>query len=326
MAKGNFRYVINFVDDFTGTCFVYFLKQKSDATTALEKFLCDIAPYGKVNYVTTRFRTDNGGEYIAKDFEKTLIANNIRHEFSAPYSPHQNGTAERNWRSLFEIARGMIIGSDLPQSLWTYAVMAATHIRNRMYCQRIKDTPYHLLTGKKPNISKLHVFGSVCFAYCHDDKKKLDPRSRRGIFVGYDKYSPSYLIFSPDTKKVMKYGTVKFTERFENDINISPIQTYSSNLLPTCNTNPFDELISFYNNASNDMVTQHQETINDEITPVITVENNPIKSETNDETPLLQNQPALDVTEENNIILSFGLMTSFSPQTQLNYFRRLKIY
>ena len=79
-------------------------------------------------------------------------------------------------------------------------MMAATHIRNRMYCRRIKDTPYHLLTRKKPSISKLHVFG-------HDDKNKLDPLSCRGIFVGYDKYNP-YLLYSPVMKKVMKYGQI----------------------------------------------------------------------------------------------------------------------
>jgi len=48
IAKDGLRYVINFVDDYTGVCFVYFMKNKSDAPTALQKFLCDVAPYGKV--------------------------------------------------------------------------------------------------------------------------------------------------------------------------------------------------------------------------------------------------------------------------------------
>ena len=45
-------YVINFVDDYSGICSVYFLKQKSDAVRALKKFLCDVAPYGKVYQAT----------------------------------------------------------------------------------------------------------------------------------------------------------------------------------------------------------------------------------------------------------------------------------
>ena len=226
-GRDGFKYAMNFVDDCTVAIFVYFLKQKSDATKALKKFLSDIAPYGKVRRMTpygkvrnvaatNRMRSDNGGEYVADEYENVLIDHQIRHEFSAPYSPHQNGTAERCWRTLFDMARAMLIESGLPKSMWPYAVMAAAHIRNRVFSQRIGDTPYHLLTGKKPSISKLHVFGSVCYANIHE-KKKLDPRCRRGYFVGYDKYSPAYLVYLPELNTVVKNGTVKFTEKFEND-------------------------------------------------------------------------------------------------------------
>ena len=108
-----------------------FSEAETNATKALKKFLSD----------------------IAEEYEEVLIENQIRHETSAPYSPHQNaqnGTAERNWRTLFDMARAMLIESDLPERLWKYAVMTAAHIRNRVYNQRIKDTPYNKLTGKKP--------------------------------------------------------------------------------------------------------------------------------------------------------------------------------
>ena len=208
--------------------FVYFLQQKSDATKALKKFLSDIAPYGKVKRMTPygktkRMRSDNGGEYIADEYEEVLIENQIRHETSAPYSPHQNGTAERNWRTLFDMARAMLIESGLPKKLWTYAVMTAAHIRNRVYNQRIKDTPYNKLTGKKPALSKLHVFGTVCFGNVHE-KKKLDPRSRKGYFVGYDKYSRAYLIYYPESNSVMKNATVSFTEKFEREFTENRIR------------------------------------------------------------------------------------------------------
>jgi len=57
------------------------------------------------------------------------------------------------------------------------------HIRaTDVNCQRIGKTPYESLTGKKPNISKMSVFGTTCFAYIQN-KTKLDPRSEKGIFV-----------------------------------------------------------------------------------------------------------------------------------------------
>ena len=56
----------------------------------------------------------------------------------------------------------------------------------------INNTPYRLITKWTPNIAKLHVFGSVCYSYIQDSKK-LDARSRKGYFVGYNKESLSII-------------------------------------------------------------------------------------------------------------------------------------
>ncbi|KAF2345349.1 Integrase catalytic core [Trinorchestia longiramus] len=97
----NSMHVMSFVDDFSGLIFVYFLKSKSDSDEAFKKFLTDSAPFGSVK----RLRTDNGTEYSSRLFKAVVMDNKIKHEFTAPYSPHQSGTAERSWRSLFEMAR-----------------------------------------------------------------------------------------------------------------------------------------------------------------------------------------------------------------------------
>lgn len=89
-----YKYVQSFTDDYSNAVFVYFLKTKADTVQATEKFLADTAPYGKVKCM----RSDNGKEFMCKDFQTLLRKNNIKHETSAPYSPHQNGTAERGWR------------------------------------------------------------------------------------------------------------------------------------------------------------------------------------------------------------------------------------
>ena len=151
VAKESFRYSMNFVDDYSGFIFIYFLKNKSDAVAALEKFLADSAPYGTVKCL----RSDNGGEYVSNSFESVLMKNKIRHEKSCPNSPHQNGTAERTWRSIFEMARCILIESKLPKQLWTYAAMASAHIRNRCYSQRTEETPYFLV---KDQISVSYIF------------------------------------------------------------------------------------------------------------------------------------------------------------------------
>ena len=177
-AKDGFKYALSFVDDFTGINMVYFLKQKSDTTEATEKYIADVAPYGKIK----RLRSDNGGEFISYRFKSLLRKHAIKHETSAPYSPHQNGTVERAWGSLFSMARCLLLEAKFPKHLWTYAVMASVYIRNRCFNPRLGKTPYEALIGKQPNLSNMHVFGSTCYAFVQN-AKKLDARSQKGIFV-----------------------------------------------------------------------------------------------------------------------------------------------
>ena len=93
--------------------------------------------------------------------------------------------------------------------------MAAAYIRNRCYNSRIEQTPYFALTQRKPNLSNMRVFGSVCYAY-RQNKGKLDPRCTKGIFLEYDKGSPAYLVYFPETGTVLKYRVVKFPQADRN--------------------------------------------------------------------------------------------------------------
>lgn len=101
-----YKYVQSFTDDYSNAMFVYFLKKKSDAVQATGKFLADVSPDGKVRCI----RSDNGTEFTCGDFQALLRRNKIRHETTAPYSPHQNGTAERGC-TLFEMGRCMLVES-----------------------------------------------------------------------------------------------------------------------------------------------------------------------------------------------------------------------
>lgn len=203
-----YKYAQSFTDDYSNAVFVYFLKKKSDAVQATEKFLADVSPYGKVKCM----RSDNAAEFTGGDFQALLRKSKIRHETSAPYSPHQNGTAERGWRTLFEMGRCMLIESELPKHLWHYAVQTAAMVRNRCLNKRTGLTPYEMLTNKKPNVSRMQRFGSVCYTY-KQEKGKLDSRCDQGRFVGYDKNSPAYLVYLPNTNKVQKHRLVKFVSK-----------------------------------------------------------------------------------------------------------------
>ena len=210
-SKEHSRYAIVFVDDYSGISFVYFLRTKNEAMAASRKFLADTSQYGTIK----RFRCDNGTEFTNHEFKGFLIDNKIAQEFSAPHSPHQNGTAERMWRTLFEMARCLLIDSGLPKYFWNYAVRAASYVRNRIYNRRLKITPFEAFTLKKPDVSNMYIFGSQCFAYT-EEKKKLDCRCTEGIFLGHDPQSPAYLVYSPEKEKVIKVRLIKCSNKNGN--------------------------------------------------------------------------------------------------------------
>ena len=126
LAKDGYKFLIDFIDDDSGLTMLYFLKHKSDTLLVTKKYLADIAPFGHVKCL----RTDNGTEFTSKPFQWLLVLDRIKHEKSAPYSPHQNRTAERSWQFLVSKARCLLIESKLPKNVGVYALMASLYIWN----------------------------------------------------------------------------------------------------------------------------------------------------------------------------------------------------
>lgn len=68
----------------------------------------------------------------------------------------------------------------------------------------------HLSWEKRPNLGRLQIFASECIAFDHDLRGKLDERCKEGIFMGFDKFTPAYLVSFPDTPDVRKHRIVDF--------------------------------------------------------------------------------------------------------------------
>src|SRR6218665_763144 len=90
----------------------------------------------------------------------------------------------------------------------------AAYTRNRCFCPRTGRTPYESLTGRKSDLSRRSVFGSTCYAFVQD-KRKPDPRSAKGVFIGYDHESPAYLVYFKNSGIVKKSRCVRFTNKFD---------------------------------------------------------------------------------------------------------------
>jgi hypothetical protein len=113
---------------------------------------------------------------------------------TAPYSPSQNGVAERMNRTLEELSRAMLTASNLPEFLWEMAVAHAAYVQNLSYTKYIPNsTPYQLWTGRKPNVLHLREFGTPVWILTEGQRvlHKMLPKSQRQAYVGYDDSSKS---------------------------------------------------------------------------------------------------------------------------------------
>ena len=76
---------------------VYFLKSKSEVFECLKDFKEFVE--NQSNKRIKILRIDNGGEYVNKDVENICSEAGIQLQHIVPYSPSQNGVAERKNRS-----------------------------------------------------------------------------------------------------------------------------------------------------------------------------------------------------------------------------------
>ena len=167
----------------------------------------------------------------------------------------------------------MLLESNLHKYLWTYSVMFTVYIRNRCFNARLGKTLYEVFTGRRPNVSSMYIFGSTCYAYVQD-KKKLDARSQKGIFVGYDRDSPSYLVYFPESNVIKKVRCVRFTNIFETnkpEVSIDVIsERYDYVIEPESVQNDesnninYDDGVNVHDNESGNVSKEHIDVQNDE--------------------------------------------------------------
>lgn len=110
-------------------------------------------------------RSDRGGEFCSSEFQSYCERLGIKREFTAPYTPQQNGVVERKNRTVVEMARGLLRSRELPMRFWGEAVSTAVHLINRSPTQALQNkTPYEVWHGFKPTVSYLRIFGCIAFA------------------------------------------------------------------------------------------------------------------------------------------------------------------
>ena len=210
-SRGGKRYYITFVDDHSRYTKVYLLRTKDEAE---QKFLIYKAEVeNQLDRKIKRFRSDRGGEYGTTFLKELCEQNGIIHELSAPYTPQQNGIAERKNRTLKEMMNAMLISSGLPDNMWGEAVLSANYVLNKVPHKKLDKTPYELWKGHGPNLKYLKVWGCLAKVGLPSFKREnIGPKTFDAVFVGYAENSAAYRFMCLSDRSMCESRDAEFFE------------------------------------------------------------------------------------------------------------------
>jgi histone deacetylase 1/2 len=249
-SHGGNSYFISLLDDYTGYSIVAPLRHKSGAADFLKTTITMLEC--QTGHTVKRIRSDNGGEFINNDLATFYQFKGIKSETTVPYTPQQNGKAERLNRTLLDKARPMLAEYGLSKSLWGEAIATANYLRNRSPMSTKDANPYEMLYGTKPDLSHLRTFGARAYVLIPAAlRTKLDAVSAPGRFIGYPANTKGY-------KVLLDIGTIVISRDVTFDETSNPLSktpkpqsSPSKTLLPKTHQ---PETIAFHDNDDNETV------------------------------------------------------------------------
>ena len=182
-SLGGCPYWLVIVCEFSKYLQVVPLKKKSDAFGEIKAFSAWASRQG---HPLRTLRSDNGGEFLSQDMTAWAREHGVTQRLSAPYTPQQNGAAERANRTVLDGVRTMLLAEGVGKGFWGEATNFLTYTMNNTPRKSLKGkTPYSLFVGKPSPPVLPHAFGSsVAFWVPKEKREKLAPAGRQGLFLG----------------------------------------------------------------------------------------------------------------------------------------------
>ncbi|GAA0139646.1 transmembrane signal receptor [Lithospermum erythrorhizon] len=173
------------------------------------------------------FRSDNGTEFVNKEYADLFNGLGIVHQTSCPYILQQNGVVERRHKQLLQVARAILFQSHLPIHFWGKAILTTIYIINRLPSSTIGfKIHFERLYNRQPEFKHMRVFGCLCFVTVtgpHSDK--FQPRAFKGVFLGYASNKKGYKAYNLSSHKIVISRDVIFHE------SIFPFHTTTLNIV-----------------------------------------------------------------------------------------------
>nr|GAT42892.1 polyprotein [Mycena chlorophos] len=212
-ARGGYNYYGTFLDDNSDISYVYLQKSKRESETLghYREFEASMkTQYGADIKV---LNTDPGGEYIGGLFDKHLASKGTQRQLTAHGTPQHNGAAERLNGTIAGQMRALLLSSGLPKSFWGLAVLYVVWLRNRLPTKKTAPkSPYEIITGNKPDLSRARRFGCRVWVRVYDGSK-LDERGVEAKWVGPSSETPDgHKVYWPKTRTITVERNVRFDD------------------------------------------------------------------------------------------------------------------
>lgn len=220
------KYFINLVDDFSRCTLAYLMRDKSQTLSHLKKFLAMV----KTQYhrAMKRMRSNNGTEFLSLSCQSLFSELGIIHQRSCAYTPQQNKVVQRKHRSILQVARSLLIQSDMSIKFWGEAILHAVYLINRLPSFSIGwKSPYQMLFKKSV---VYEVIKCVCVMLLLYILKRISLQlESKCVFVGYSHGQKGYKVYDIDVKTLTVSRNVIFYEIVSKNVifyeTIYPFQT-----------------------------------------------------------------------------------------------------
>jgi hypothetical protein len=179
------RYFLTLVDQHTGYIRVTILKEKGKAAKSIKKFMAFHKT--QTGHKLKKLITNGGGEFCNNQLSEWLDGCGIQHNVSPPYTPQNNGVAERVNHTILDMTRCMLVQSNLAPQWWPEAVKDAVAVTNCLpSLSRSRTSPIELLFKKQPNINIFCPFGCRVWSVkpTANWETKFDLVAWQGVLVG----------------------------------------------------------------------------------------------------------------------------------------------
>jgi hypothetical protein len=257
-SYGNFSYYILFIDCYSGYMTLFLMKTRNEALSLFTQFQTTAENFCGEKIVT--LRVDNAPKLIQGQMETYCKTKGITYEKTIPDSPPQNGVAERTNLTICSMACAMLIDANLRDFFWPFAVLTATHIKQRVPHSSLPQgiTPFHLWFKTRPNLSYLRPFSTTCTTcIISNHLTKFQARGETGRLLGYANNAKGYLIWVPYPDN--RGGSVKVRRdvTFYNYPSPSPSPDVPLHYLPLWNNIDFPDCLTPPSETENTQSAPH---------------------------------------------------------------------